>query len=183
MSETLLARFNHHWEAEMARGYLEDAGVPSRLISDNLAGGYTYMGDLSGASLLVATERADEAYQVLADAGLVESPEGAADETPDPSEAEEQALPPALRAERADVVEELRAARKAEMRHLVWCMIGITPAAVIPFVGLALEGNVALMALLCVLVVFVEGWRWILAGRRVKALEMELTRLDAGDDP
>lgn len=182
MSETLLARFNHHWEAEMARGYLEDAGVPSRLISDNLAGGYTYMGNLSGASLLVATERAEEAYHILADAGLVEPPEGAGDAADDPSGPEEKAIPPALRAERDDVVEELLTARKAEMRHLVWCMIGITPAAVIPFVGLALEGNVALMALLCVLVVFVEGWRWIRAGRRVKALEAELARLDAGDD-
>jgi hypothetical protein len=181
MSETLLARFNHHWEAEMARGYLEDAGVPSRLVSDNLAGGYTYMGNLSGASLLVATERVDEAYRVLADAGLVEPPEGARDEAGDPSRVVEEPLPPALRAERADLVEELRAARKAEMRHLVWCMIGLTPAAVIPFVGLAIEGNVALMALLCVLVVFVEGWRWIRSGRSVRALEAQLARLD-GDD-
>lgn len=178
MSETLLARFNHHWEAEMARGYLEDAGVPSRLVSDNLAGGYTYMGNLAGASLLVASERAEEAYRVLADAGVVEPPEGAGDAGRGLPEGGAEALPPAIRVERADLVEELRLARKAELRHLVWCMLGMTPAAVVPFVGLALEGNVALMALLCVLVVWVEGWRWIRSGRRVKALEADLARLD-----
>lgn len=177
MSETLLARFSHHWEAEMARGYLEDAGVPSRLVSDNLAGGHTYMGSLAGASILVATERAEEAYQVLANAGVVEPP-GASLAPGDPDDR----LPPALRAERQDLVERIAAARKAEMRHFIWCMLGITPAAAIPLVGLALEGNVALMALLCVLVVLVEGWRWIRAGRLVKALEAELSRVDEDAD-
>lgn len=176
MSETLLARFTHQWEAELARGYLEDAGVPSRLLSDNLSGGHTYMGALSGASLLVATERAEEAYGVLANAGLVApvDDDGSALTSPAPP------LPPAERADRDDLVEALAAARKAEVRHAVRCMIGVTPAAVIPLVGLALEGNVALMVLLCVLVVFVEGWRWIAAGRKVRRLEAALAEVEEG---
>ena len=129
MAETRLAHFDRHWEAELARGYLEDAGIPSRLVSDNLAGGQLYMGNLAGASLLVASER-------------------------------------------------LEAARKAEVRHFIRCMLGVTPTAVIPIVGLALKGKVALLALLCVLVVLVEGWQWIRAGRLVKQLGEELVRLD-----
>lgn len=174
MSETLLASFVQHWEAELARGYLEDAGVPSRLISDNLAGGHTYMGGLSGASLLVAAERAEEAYQVLASAGLV-APVG--DDGPTPA-SPPLPLPPAERAERDDILEALAAARKAETRHALWCMLGVTPAAVIPLVGLALEGNVALMAVLCGLVVLVEGWRWVAASRKVRGLEVALADVE-----
>jgi hypothetical protein len=64
------------------------------------------------------------------------------------------------------------------MRHFIRCMLGVTPAAAIPVVGLALEGNVALLALLCVMVTFVEGWRWIRAGRLAKRLERELAILE-----
>jgi len=168
MPETLLAHFAHHWEAEMARGYLEEAEIPSRLISDNLAGGHFYMGSIAGASLLVATPRLEDARRVLGDAGVLGTGHPLA----------ERPLSGVARADREDLTERLRAARKAEVRHFIRCMLGMTPTAVIPVVGLALEGNVALIALLCVLVVFVEGWKWIRAGKLVKRLQAEIATLE-----
>ncbi|HSW29827.1 MAG TPA: DUF2007 domain-containing protein [Longimicrobiales bacterium] len=189
MPETRLAHFDHHWEAELAQGYLEDAGVPSRVASDNLAGGHTYMGSVSGASLFVAPEQLDEARGVLVAAGVLEEAPGAADAALGPP-GSRRATPPALRplsavqqADRRDLTERLEAARKAEVRHFIRCMLGVTPTAVIPIVGLALEGNVALLALLCVLVVLVEGWKWIRSGRLVRRLRGELATLEeAADD-
>ncbi|MHB1192145.1 MAG: putative signal transducing protein [Longimicrobiales bacterium] len=188
MPETRLAHFDHHWEAELAQGYLEDAGVPSRVASDNLAGGHTYMGSVSGASLLVAPEQLDEARGILVAAGVLEGDPGAADAAPGPP-GYDRAAPPALRplshlqeSDRRDLTERLEAARKAEVRHFIRCMLGVTPTAVIPIVGLALEGNVALLALLCVLVVLVEGWKWIRSGRLVRRLQGELARLEEGSE-
>lgn len=184
MPESRLARFDHHWEAELAQGYLEDAGVPSRLASDNLAGGHTYMGSVSGASLFVAPEQLNEARGILVAAGVLEMEPGEAVSGLDPPGSDRAPLPsmrplsPVQQADRLDVSERLEAARKAEVRHFIRCMLGVTPTAVIPIVGLALEGNVALLALLCVLVTLVEGWRWIRSGRLVKRLQGELAQLD-----
>jgi hypothetical protein len=186
MPETRLAHFDHHWEAELAQGYLEDAGVPSRVASDNLAGGHTYVGSVSGASLFVAREQFEEARGILVAAGVLDNGSGDADTAPGPAHPD-RTPPPAVRplshlqeSDRRDLTERLEAARKAEVRHFIRCMLGVTPTAVIPIVGLALEGNVALLALLCVLVVLVEGWRWIRAGRLVKRIEMELAELAEG---
>ena len=183
MPESRLAHFDHHWEAELAQGYLEDAGVPSRVASDNLAGGHTYMGGLSGASLFVAPEQLEEARGILLAAGVLDDGSGEAHLAPGPVHPERTPLPgarspsPVQQADRRDLTERLEAARKAEVRHFILCMLGVSPAAVIPIVGLALEGNVAILALLCVLVVLVEGWKWIRARRLVKLIEMELAEL------
>jgi hypothetical protein len=186
MPETRLAHFDHHWEAELAQGYLEDAGVPSRVASDNLAGGHTYMGSVSGASLLVAPEQLNEARGILVAAGVLAEGSGERGPALAPARPGRTVLPaasplsPMQQADHRDLTERLAAARKAEVRHFIRCMLGVTPTAVIPIVGLALEGNVALLALLCVLVVLVEGWRWIRAGRLVKRIEMELAELAEG---
>lgn len=198
MPETRLAHFEHHWEAELAQGYLDDAGVPSRLASDNLAGGHTYMGSVSGASLFVAPGQLDEACRVLASAGVLQPGSGRGpgegDGVGDAAEAHgtggaagaalpgARPLSPLHLAEKWDLEERLQAARKAEVRHFIRCMLGVTPTAVIPIVGLALEGEVALLALLCVLVVLVEGWRWIRAGRVVKEIQAGLARLEEAEN-
>jgi len=184
MPETRLARFDHHWEAELAQGYLEDAGVPSRVASDNLAGGHTYMGSVSGASLFVAPEQLDEARGILVAAGVLEMEAGGSGAALGPPGSDraplaaERPLSPVRQADRLDLTQRIEAARKAEVRHFIRCMLGVTPTAVIPIVGLALDGNVALLALLCVLVVLVEGWQWIRSGRLVKRLQGELARLE-----
>lgn len=176
MSEIRIAHFQHHWEGEFARGFLEEAGVPSRLVSDHAAGGSPYLGSMAGASLLVPEEATERAREVLEAAGVLGTREEARPALL------ERPLPPVLRADAADLTEQLRKARKSEVRHGVFTLMGVTPAAVVPLVGLALEGNVALVALLCVLVVFVEGWQWIKAGREVARLEAALAELEEEAD-
>lgn len=193
MREIRVGHFDRLWEAELARGYLEDAGVPSRLISDNLAGGSTYVGSVAGASLLVGSDHLEEARRVLTGAGLLgagargagaDGDEPSAPARDRPGAGAARALAPVQRADRYDLIERIAVARDAEVRHFIRCMLGITPAAVIPAAGLVLEGNVALLALLCVLVSLVEGWKWIRAGRVTKRLAEELARLDGrGDAP
>ena len=69
----LVARFNLRPEAEVARGFLEEAGVSSVLQVDD--GGGAFGAPLtfsinSFAGLLVLEEDADQARQVLSDAGF-----------------------------------------------------------------------------------------------------------------
>lgn len=172
MSETRIAHFQHYWEAELARGYLDDAGIPCRLVSDNVAGGVSYVGGLSGAALFVAEEVEDAARVVLESAGILGGDEDEA------FPLAERDLPPDLRAEAADVEERLGKLRKEQSRHLLWMALGVTPAAVIPLVGLALEDNVTLMALLCVLVVLVEGFRWMRTSVDVRRLERRRSEIE-----
>jgi len=179
MSEIILAHFRHRWEADLAQGYLEDAGVPSRIVSDGAAGGQPYIGGLAGASVRVSRHDEHRARLVLERAGVLDGGPGgdAGDHLPTA-----RPLSPVQASEKRDLEERLQAARKAEVRHFVRCMLGVTPTAVIPIVGLALEGEVALLALLCVLVVLVEGWRWIRAGRLVKEIQAGLARLEEAED-
>ncbi|MGD8318919.1 MAG: DUF2007 domain-containing protein [Gemmatimonadota bacterium] len=182
MSETLLAHFKHGWEAEFARGFLDEAGIPCRVFSDAQAGGHPYAGGLAGASLSVAEFDAARAHAVLEDAGVL-GPGGVLQEGGGAASASTSGpLPPVLQADLDDVNRQLRRARRKEMGHFVRSMLGITPAALIPIVGLALRGEVALVALVCVSVVFVEGWRWIQAGREVRRLEDMLTKLERQAD-
>ena len=88
-----------------------------------------------------------------------------------------RALSPALRADLADVELALTRARKKEVRHFVWASFGVSPAALVPFLGLAVEGQTVLLAVLCGMVVVVEGWRWLKARAEVKNLEGTLAEL------
>ncbi len=76
----LVARFNLRPEAEVARGFLEEAGISSVLQVDDGGGAFgvplSFSLD-SFAGLLVLEEDADEARRVLLDAGFtVQSDEG-----------------------------------------------------------------------------------------------------------
>ena len=75
MSEALLAHFLHRWEAEFAQGYLQDAGIPVRIMDDGLIGAGAYTGDLVGTSLFVAPADEARARATLEAAGMLESPE------------------------------------------------------------------------------------------------------------
>lgn len=176
MSETTVAHFRMRWQAEFAQGFLEDAGVPSRIVADQAAGGPMYMGELAGASLLVAEREAADARTVLESAGVLEPDASPGGE----SGALREGLTPVERADLDDLTERLRAVRKEELKHGAYALLGFTPAALIPLVGLALEGSVGLMVLLCVLVVFVEGYRWIRAGREAEWLDTAIRELKEG---
>lgn len=177
MSEVSVARFKFLHEAEYAQGFLEDAGIRSRLKPDNAAGGAPYIGGLAGAALVVAAGDGDRSLEVLQDAGVLEDAEGSGIASRVGEEERLQALSPALRADLADVELALERARKKEARHFAFAVFGVSPAALIPFLGLALEGEGALLAVLCVMVVIVEGWRWFKAREEVRSLEVTLIEL------
>ena len=178
MSQVLLAHFKFLHEAEYAKGFLDDAGIRCWLKSDDAAGGAPYIGGLAGAGLIVDARDVERGRAVLDGVGGLADPASDEDRLPE-WVPEETSLPPALRADLVDLELELKRARKSEVRHFVWAMFGVSPAAIIPLLGLAREGRVARVALLCVMVVFWEGWRWIQAGREVKRLESAMERLRA----
>lgn len=71
----VLARFAHRHQAELARGYLKDAGIPSVLTVDD--GGGAFGAPLtftlaSFATVRVRPEDVERAREVLEDAGLLE---------------------------------------------------------------------------------------------------------------
>ena len=177
MSEVRIAHYWHRYEADMARGFLDEAGIPCRLLSDDAAGGVSYIGGLAGASVIVAEVHAEEAAQVLESAGMqlgYGEESGPAVELAQRAEA----LPPVARADLDDLTHALKAAQKKEFRHYVGCLLGVTPAALIPVVGLAMKGEVALMVLLSVLVCFSEGWKAVKFSREVKRIEAALATLE-----
>ncbi len=187
MSEVTVARFKFLHEAEYAQGFLNEAGIRCLLKPDNAAGGAPYIGGLAGAALVVTAGDVDRSLEVLRDVGVLEEAEGSGSASRVGEEERRQALPPALRADLTDVELALERARKKEARHFAFAVFGMSPAALVPFVGLALEGEGALLAVLCVMVVIVEGWRWFMARDRVRSLEVTLVELQEeaaqGHDP
>jgi hypothetical protein len=57
-----VGRWRWRHEAEMARGLLEDAGIPSAVMADDIGGAYA---GIAPARLLVAPEDAARAREVL----------------------------------------------------------------------------------------------------------------------
>lgn len=80
----------------------------------------------------------------------------------------------------ADAKRELVAAEGRAKRHLVWLLFGMSPAALIPFVGLLIEGSPELLFVLIWLVLIVEGWRYLRASREVRRLRAVVDRLEGG---
>lgn len=58
----VIARFTYRHDGEFARGFLEDAGIPSHLAVDDAAGHVTFS---NVATLVVREEDADEAREIL----------------------------------------------------------------------------------------------------------------------
>lgn len=71
MPETV-ARFAHRHEAEYARGFLVDAGVPASVFDDDAGGGLLGLEIFRGARVVVADEHAARAREVLRGVGLLE---------------------------------------------------------------------------------------------------------------
>ena len=175
MSETPVARFSLRWEAEFAQGFLTDAGIPARIMEDGGGGLGAYMGDVMSATLVVAEVDHVRARETLEGAGVLES---AAEIQNRPPALLDRELPPVLRADAQDVTEALRLARRAETRHGMFALLGVSPAALLPVLGLLFEGSGALVVSLCILVVLTEGWKWMSSGREVKRLEALLREFE-----
>lgn len=70
------ATFDRRHEAEFARGYLEDAGIPSVLSADDAGGADLGLGFARRVPVLVREEDLERARAVLREVGLLEGEEG-----------------------------------------------------------------------------------------------------------
>lgn len=175
---TRIAYYRHRYQADLARGFLDDADIPCQLLSDDTAGGVSYIGGLAGAWVIVGDEDAERAREVLDGAGMLVDPEAASSGPAVELARRADTLPPVARSDLDDLTRALDRARKDEFRYFLRSVLGLSPAAVIPFIGLAREGRIALVGLLMVLVFVTEGWKGIKMGREVKRLEGALARLE-----
>lgn len=83
--------------------------------------------------------------------------------------------------EKDDLAARLRIVRRKEKRHLLWTILGFSPGAAIPALGLMREGSTGLLLLLGGLVVVVQGYSWNKAAREAEKLEKQLLRLSEGE--
>ena len=72
MSEVVIMRFTYRHDAEFARGYLNDAGIPARVVSDDAGGMDLALSFITGTGLRVAAADEDRALKTLRDAGVLE---------------------------------------------------------------------------------------------------------------
>lgn len=79
--------------------------------------------------------------------------------------------------EREDLERELQLALRKEKWHLIWMTLGISPAAVIPALGLLREGSFGLLILLGVLVTASQWVSWTRTSRKAEAIEEKLAVL------
>ena len=72
---------------------------------------------------------------------------------------------------------ELRVVRRKANWHFLWTVLGVSPAAIIPALGLMREGSVGLLVLLAVLVTISQGYLGAKASRKAGHLEAALKTL------
>jgi len=70
-----------------------------------------------------------------------------------------------------DVSQALEVVRKKKRRHALWTLMGISPAALLPAIGLMMEGSEGLLLILVLLVTLTQAYGW--AKNRVKEKELE----------
>ena len=87
----------------------------------------------------------------------------------------------ATQLEREELEHKVRLAHRKERRHLLWAVLGITPAAFIPALGLLREGRMGLLVLLMILVTGSQVVSWIRASREAGRLEKKLGRMLEAD--
>jgi len=83
-----VAHFHYRHEAELAHGYLEDAGVPAALFIDDAGGMDVGLAFVNPARVIVRVEDEQRAREVLTDVGMLTDGEGdpQADSDGDPQE-------------------------------------------------------------------------------------------------
>lgn len=67
----IIATFTYRHEAEYAQGFLKDAGIESLLLTDDAGGLHPGVGFTRSARIAVSDEDAENAKQVLVDAGVI----------------------------------------------------------------------------------------------------------------
>lgn len=71
----VVARFHYRHEAELAYGYLQDAGIEAGLFIDDAGGMEVGLAFSNPARLLVHPEQEEEARTALERAGILDPPE------------------------------------------------------------------------------------------------------------
>lgn len=79
--------------------------------------------------------------------------------------------------EREDLEQKLALVEKKKSRHLLWLILGISPAAVIPAAGLLAGGEMALLVLLIVLVFIGQVYGLVKRSMEASDLKKELLEL------
>jgi hypothetical protein len=75
------------------------------------------------------------------------------------------------RIELEELEQRLRVVHRKERRHLLWMVLGISPTAILPSLGLLLEGRIGLLLLLSGLVAVSQAYAWVKASREAERLE------------
>jgi hypothetical protein len=81
------------------------------------------------------------------------------------------------RLEREEMERRLEAVHRKEARHLFWMVMGISPAAILPALGLLREGSFGLLVLLAALVTISQWYSWTKASREAERLEKAIRLL------
>jgi len=71
----VVARFHYRHQAELAHGYLEDAGIQAALLIDDAGGMDVGLAFVNPARILVREEDGQQARKVLADVGMSQNVE------------------------------------------------------------------------------------------------------------
>jgi hypothetical protein len=71
--EVVVAEFAHRYEAELAQGYLQDAGIESMVTMDDASSMDTGMTFPKGARLIVLRESVERALEVLRAANVIDA--------------------------------------------------------------------------------------------------------------
>lgn len=73
----VVARFHYRHQAELAHGYLQDAGIPAGLFIDDAGGMEVGLAFANPARLVVHRDREEEAREILESAGVLDPPSDA----------------------------------------------------------------------------------------------------------
>jgi hypothetical protein len=76
-----------------------------------------------------------------------------------------------------DLERELRAVQKKERKHFIWALTGISPAALIPMIGLFLTDSFGLLVLLALLVPISQFYLGVKASGEASRLKKSLEDL------
>ena len=79
-----------------------------------------------------------------------------------------------LRAEIVDLSEDLSNTERRHRRHFFWTLLGFSPTAVIPAVGIALGQATIPLGVLILLLVGREAWKTVTTGRDARRLRSQI---------
>jgi len=86
-----------------------------------------------------------------------------------------------IAAEVSDLEREIKVARRKATWHRIWVVLGLSPAAMIPAIGLMREGSTELLFLLAVLVTISQAYLGAKAAKKAGELEARLKELMEAD--